>query len=332
MKWINRLEKILIGYILIESIWKLLGQNPEHGEILFQLIASLLFICTATLIILFVKKKPTYAYFVIAGATFISLGSFGSMISFILINSGYSLQFDPLFFNNIAATLELIIFTSGLAYKSRLAEIEKVNLSYNYTQQLEHNIQLDKELNSIKNKIAEDIHQELGEGISNISVYTGIAEKQARDENSLLRETLFKIRKIALEMHATLQDLSWSLNFQHINEKKLIEKFRQIEREDLLPRNLHLIIHESPEHEDQFLTLDFCRKAIQSLRFAVMACVHRNEGTIILRFNKYDFTIELSDMDLNVEELNETYAAPGIRWNKSTDKPTNEIRLTNFRD
>jgi len=331
-KRILQLEKLMIVYIISDFIWKYLGQSAFYGELVFQAVASFLFVCTVTLIVLFLKSKPSFAYFIVSGAIIITAGSVASMLSIILKNKGYPINYDPLLFNNAAVSIELLVFTTGLAYKTRLIEIEKSKLSSSYAKELENNLQLANELSRVKGKIAEEIHQDLGEGISNISVYTGIAEKQAKEENLLLRETLGKIKRISSEMHNSLQDLSWTLNYKNSEQSRLIEKFRQMEREELIPANYKLDIHCQDFEETKQLPLGFSRQAIHALRMAIRLTLQQGLDHPKLILHKNGITIILKKPENLQNDLNSLYGNSFLNWTEDDNIVKTEIRLTTFSD
>ncbi|MEZ5172358.1 MAG: 7TM-DISM domain-containing protein [Bacteroidia bacterium] len=330
-KWIGRLEKALFLYILADLLWKMAGQDTVAGEIAFQFIAGFLFLTTTILIISFLKTKPAYAIYIVTGAIIISLGSFGTMILIVMQQNGIDINFDPLLINNASVTVELVVFTSGLANKSRRIEIEKTILSRQYARELENNLKLDTELNVIKQKIAEEIHLELGEGISNISVYASLAEKHASEENIRLRDNLIKIRKLALEIHAILQDLSWTLNFRNTEEIYLIEKFRQIEREELIPVNLRLQVTYMEENATRKLPVSFCRVAINAIRKAINIVVQEQSDALEVLLNNDGITFSINNPDLPPEYLNEKYGNQNVLWQTDSQKIHCRIELTNFR-
>jgi signal transduction histidine kinase len=330
--WINKLEKVLIIYIIADVIWKFVGQTAYSGEIAFQAIAFSLFICTFVFIVAFLKNKRQFAYFIVIGAIIIALGSLASMIALIFKQNGHEIDFDPLIFNNLAVSLELLVFTTGLAYKARKIELEKSTLSRSYAMELENNLKLEHELNQVKNKISEEIHQELGEGISNISVYTGIAEKQARTENNLLRETLGRIKRISSEIHNSLQDLSWTLNHRNSQQGKLIEKFIQIEREEILPANLKLEIIYTKTDDDRQLPLSFSRQAINALRKGIRLTLQENLENPKLVIQTNEMTITVKKPDLTMEEINGLYGNTDIQWIENDKEISTTLKLTNFSD
>lgn len=330
-KWIGRLEKALLLYILTDLIWKIAGQDSAAGEIVFQLVAGFLFLSTTILIISFLKTKPAYAIYIVTGAIIISLGSFGTMILIIMQQNGIDFNFDPLLINNASVTVELIVFTSGLAHKSRRIEMEKSILSNQYARELENNLKLDTELNLIKQKIAEEIHLELGEGISNISVYASLAEKHAGEENIRLRNNLVKIRKLAIEIHSTLQDLSWTLNFRNTEEIFLIEKFRQIEREELLPVNARLDISSNKDNANRKLPVSFCRVAINAIRKAINIVIQEQSDTLEIILNNDGLLLNIINPGLQPEYLNEKYGNENVLWQTDSQIISCSIELTNFR-
>jgi signal transduction histidine kinase len=251
--WIIRLEILLLCYVFTDLIWKFIGQQSQSGELLFRLLSCILFIGSLVLIIAFVKKKMRLSYFLVFGATIILLGNFGAMWMMVRQSMGLSVPFDPFLINSVAIIIDLLAFTTGLSYKARESEIAKVNLSQIYSNELIAKIELQNEITEIRQQIAREIHEELGEGMSDISIYSGLAQKELTIEQQFSKDLLGKIRNRSSEMLSTLQDLIWTLSPGNTSGKSLIEKIQQIQREELIPNHIPLVL----EYEDALLNIQF---------------------------------------------------------------------------
>ncbi len=272
-RYIKYLEYFLLSYCAVDLLWKFLGQNPIDGEFIFHISSTILFICSLILIIIFLKKKIKLSFFLVFGAIVIAIGSFGTMILMMREQAGFSTFMPPFLLNNIAVVIELLAFTTGLAYKARLEEIEKVKFQKSLIVELENNIKLNNQIQNIRKSIALEIHSEIGENVSDISIYSALASKSQINNPEETRDYLLKIRQTSLEVVANMQDFIWTLFPENASLNNLILKLEQIQNEILRPNKVdfEIILNETIKSKEFILPLDFNRLNIGLFR---KICIH----------------------------------------------------------
>ena len=78
---------------------------------------------------------------------------------------------------------------------------------------------------AIRNKIAQDLHDNVGSTLSSISVYSQVAKiyhKQKKMDE--LQDTLEKIGSTSSEMISEMSDIVWTINPRHDNVKQILER------------------------------------------------------------------------------------------------------------
>lgn len=334
--WIVRLENTLLVYILIDLCWKTIGQEVRAGELLFHVLSCILFVGSLALIIAFVKKKMRLSYFLVFGATIILLGNFGAMWMLVRQSMGLSVPFDPFLINSTAIIIDLLAFTTGLSYKAREAEIAKANLSQIYANELIAKIELQNEITEIRHQIAREIHEELGEGMSDISIYSGLAQKDLEPEQHLLRELLSKIRGHSSEMLSTLQDLIWTLSPGNTSGKSLIEKIEQMQREELSPNHIPLKLVFQNDLFDKQFKLSFLKTTIGITRKLFNLSVAADARSLDIEMDETTYKIKIhfsensfsESQTLAIARLIQTHR---IEMNKTETNHEFTLHIPNFR-
>lgn len=300
--WIVRLELLLLAYIAIDLTWKLIGQDQPAAEFVFRLIAIILFSSSWILIIAFLRKKLRLSYFLVFGAIIINVGNFLAMWMIVRQSMNLFVPFDPFLINSSAIIIDLLAFTTGLSYKVRLSEIEKANLNRAYTNELVLKLELQHEMIEIRHHIAKEIHEELGEGISDISIYAGIAQKEITADNLQVKSILDKIRTRSIEVLATLQDLIWTLSPDNTSYKSLLAKIQQMQREELSPNNIPLKLNYSENIVELNLKLPILKTAISTCRkvFYLSTTINTNHIDLLLSESALELVVHFSQDDLNV--------------------------------
>lgn len=231
---IQQAEYIALAYILFELVWEYTGMNRFIGEYVFIAISSLLTVITGYFIYQLVRHGIALITFIIAGVIVIHLGSLFTLSSMFLFRDAapYYIQLFPF---QCSVVLELIIFTSGLAYKSKLIEQQKVASQKELIAQLEKNIELRNILSVTQTEIAREMHDEIGSNMSSIKIYTGIATKEIQDKNSQAFVVIHKAHQLSIDVLDYMSDMLYALNPKHHAAEDLKQRLYEYCREYLLP-------------------------------------------------------------------------------------------------
>lgn len=87
---------------------------------------------------------------------------------------------------------------------------------YNYRQKLK--------VEQLRNKIATDLHDEVGSNLSSISIFTEVLKKQLKTDPSKIDSILRKIKENSAESVTLMQDTVWALNPSNDGMEKLISR------------------------------------------------------------------------------------------------------------
>lgn len=328
-KYIKYLEYFILSYCIIDLVWKFIGQNPDDGEFVFHICSTILFICSLILIFIFLNKKIKLSYFIVFGAIIISIGSFGTMILMMREQAGYETSLPPFMLNNIAVVIELLAFTTGLAYKARLEEIEKVKFQKSLILELNNNLNLINQIQTIRKGIALEIHSEIGENVSDISIYSALASKSQNNNPNETRDYLAKIQQTSLEVVANMQDFIWTLYPEHASLTNLILKLEQIQNELLRPNNISfkLTLQESVNQENINLPLDFNRLNIGLFRKICLHAVKSNAESIMIYITEDALTYTLPLNDNTSVSIDDFLFRFKKRFNAAKIIQTNSIEI-----
>lgn len=92
---------------------------------------------------------------------------------------------------------------------------------------------------SIRNKIAQDLHDSMGSTLSSISVYSQVAKIYHRqDKEELLDQTLEKIGDTSGEMISEMSDIVWAINPKNDNLNTIIQRMESFAKPLLQAKNI----------------------------------------------------------------------------------------------
>lgn len=108
---------------------------------------------------------------------------------------------------------------------------------------------------AIRNKIAQDLHDNVGSTLSSISVYSQVAQIQGEEGNKEeLNEVLDKISTTSNDMIAEMNDIVWAINPANDNMEKIILRMESFAKPLLAARNMQF--HFNCTDEAMKLNLD----------------------------------------------------------------------------
>ena len=101
---------------------------------------------------------------------------------------------------------------------------------------------------AIRNRIAQDLHDNVGSTLSSISVYSQVAKIQNEKHNDgQLDELLGKISSTSNDMISDMNDIVWAINPRNDSMEKIIQRMESYARPLLATRNIQLHLHHDKE-------------------------------------------------------------------------------------
>ncbi len=262
--WLSRIVIILVAYAILDLVLLLIPHAVIVQWQLWDGVRIFLLVSVVIFSLLLIKTGSPYARFLVSGSLALALGAGLSMI--LAANTAFTWTLpapfnSPLLYFEIGIVVELLFFSSGLGYKNRVDEIEKVQAQEALKREGERlefeQYKAATEAREVeRSRIAKDLHDGLGGMLSGIKFsLEGIKEKTKLDgPDSLLYDrtldqlggSIQELRKVAHDMMpdvllkqglvAALNDYCQSLDdmhvlkidFQKVGEEKKLESYREV--------------------------------------------------------------------------------------------------------
>ena len=101
---------------------------------------------------------------------------------------------------------------------------------------------------AIRNRIAQDLHDNIGSTLSSISVYSQVARiRNEENKDGALNELLSKISSTSNDMISDMNDIVWAINPRNDSMEKIIQRMESFARPLLAMRNIQLTLHYDKE-------------------------------------------------------------------------------------
>ncbi len=234
--YIRKTEYAIISYVLFELGWEFIGLSRQTGEWFFIGFASSITVVTMYYIYLLIREDLLLIGFIISAVIVIHTGS---LLTLVMVHTGIAENyFEAYLPMHISILIELIIFTSGLAYKSNLNEQLKVKTQKELIQQLERNFILENDLNNTQTLLAREMHDEIGSSISSIKIYTELAYNSSSDKTTPASQSILKAGKLSSQVMEYMSDMLWALHPESRSTNNLKSRVNDYIREYFVPLEL----------------------------------------------------------------------------------------------
>ncbi|MEZ4777186.1 MAG: sensor histidine kinase [Bacteroidia bacterium] len=274
----------------------------------YQKIASFVWFMSFSMILLVLSiwlikrvffKKDTSARLLIIGSLFFILGALSNIISSLSLRIlGHALieNFSINFFF-FAVPVELLFFSSAIAYKFRQDEIQKTLSSEALVEKMKENELLNAQIQDIRDRIARDLHDDIGATLSSIALYSEVARREGSANNSI-KGILEKISAQAREMVGRMSDVVWAIQPRNEGMNALVRKLDDAVATLLVPAEIGWKMMLSDDIVSVSLTIDQKKNIILIFREAINNIAkHSHAGFVTISIYLSDgyFNLDIAD-------------------------------------
>lgn len=169
-------------------------------------------------------------------------------------------------------------------------------------------------LQRMRNKIANDLHDDVGSALSTINVYSEVAKMKAGKEPAELNTILDKISGISIEMQENMSHIVWSLQPRNDSFEHIILYMKQFANENLEAKNIRTEF----SADDKLAELKLTAGDRQNLFLFFKEAIHNivkyancTQVTIRMLRNRHKITLSIEDNGAGFD-LNEQTNGNGI--------------------
>jgi len=225
-RWIIVMERFLLAYALFDVLFMLFTLNSGVQIRLYSIVFAIVFLVTIGFIVYLIRYRQPLIYFILTGSLLVATGHIlGLTTSYLQYVRHIDLGIPDIFiFPQAGIMLEVLCFTAGLSYKNRKIEKEKIAGQERLIEQLKANELLQTRMQHIRNKIAQDLHDDIGSTLSSISILSDLAIRGNSGSQSL--ETMNEIKDSSLLLMERMDDIVWSINPRNDSLENLLMRVR----------------------------------------------------------------------------------------------------------
>ncbi len=171
------------------------------------------------------QRRRTAWFLVIGGSVAFLAHLLANMLPLVFNSSNMILS--PLEITMTGVIIEVIIFNSGLLFKAKEADLERIEAQNSYIRELKSRQAIQTEYSEVRDKISNDLHDDIGSSLSSIGIYSYAAKENLNaGKTDQATELLKNIQRSAEETLNAMSDLVWATNPRNDSNEKLIERIR----------------------------------------------------------------------------------------------------------
>jgi signal transduction histidine kinase len=170
----------------------------------------------------------------------------GSVLGFLIGSRLFTDYLSPVwvknwtFFTQTGTLLETIFFSSGLAYRMRLIEIQKNTIEQELLKEKVKELEVQHALLKQRERISHDLHDDVGGTLNSISVFSELARLQIQHIHPEASPMLERIGEASRDLVTTINDIVWAVNPKNDQFENIILRMRLFAADLLMPKNVDL--------------------------------------------------------------------------------------------
>ncbi len=223
----DRADRIfLLLYTAADVLFIIATFDRAVQTLVYTVVFAGVFLLTLGFMIYMYRRRQALIFYIISGSLAVATGHIlGLVFSYLEINRHIDLGVPDIFiFPQAGIVLEVLCFTAGLSYKSLMTEREKLSSQEKLIEQLKANELLQQRMQHIRNKIAQDLHDDIGSTLSSISILSDLALRENPGSHTI--ETMTEIKDNSILLMERMDDIVWSINPRNDSLENLLIRVR----------------------------------------------------------------------------------------------------------
>jgi signal transduction histidine kinase len=153
-------------------------------------------------------------------------------------------------------------------------------------------------LAKVRNKISQDLHDDIGASLSSLQIYGAIAEKTITEDPPKAKEMMYKIAVQSRQLMENMNDIVWSMKTNDVNTTSLVAKIKNYGADLLNEKNIVCHYNILPETEHSLQTIKARKNILLIIKEAmnnIAKYSNATEATIDFRQEGTNLVLIISD-------------------------------------
>ena len=296
---------VIMSYLALNTIFNDLDDaGPVY--LILKICARAYLLLLGLLLLVSVLRRRRQGFYKYLGAGAIAMIIFGLVSSVINLMKPESFIFGAISWLMFGFFTDVVFFSAAIGYRIRQEHNERER---SLQALIKKDAELkEKELEKIRaiyetreqerNRIAQDLHDDVGATLSSIQVYSSVAARSLQSDQEKLPDILLQIKENTRQVMENMSDIIWAIKANQSGDLTLENKLKNYGYELLSPLNIRCNYLVDKEAEKRLVNIQ-ARKNILLIAKEAMNNIakysHATEAKIRLEFIGEELQLEISD-------------------------------------
>lgn len=226
------LRRIILGFIICQVILQISHlQYQMIGQVCYYAFSIFLFVVFIVIIVRLWKAEDRLTRYLLWASLSVSAGAFiSNLLSILWIMGLVSDNIQVYYFipSCLGAAFEIYFFNTGITYKISAAEKRLIDTQEELIRKLSENEERLITQQKVRNKLAQDLHDDIGATMSGIALHSHMARHYiSQNKTDAVVQSLNLIADGAVEMVNNLNDVVWAVNPKNDNVEEMLERLKE---------------------------------------------------------------------------------------------------------
>ena len=249
---------VITFYLILNTIFNY-NDDGTPLYIVLKISARAYLLLLGLLLLVSVLRRRQQGFYKYLGAGAIAMIVFGLISSIINLTKPETYIFGAISWLMFGFFTDVVFFSAAIGYRIRQEHDERER---SLRTLIEKDAELkEKELEKVKavyetreqerNRIAQDLHDDIGATLSSIHVYSSVASKVAAQDEGKLKEALQQIKENTRQVMENMSDIIWAIKANQSGDLTFENKLKNYGYELLSPLNIRCsyLINKSAEEK-----------------------------------------------------------------------------------
>ena len=303
---------VITFYLILNTIFNY-NDDGTPIYIVIKIAARAYLLLLGLLLLVSVLRRRKQGFYKYLGAGAIAMIVFGLISSLINLTKPETYIFGAISWLMFGFFTDVVFFSAAIGYRIRQEHDERER---SLRALIEKDAELkEKELEKMKaiyetreqerNRIAQDLHDDIGATLSSIHVYSSVASKVATQDKEKLTEALHQIKENTRQVMENMSDIIWAIKANQTGDLSFENKLKNYGYELLSPLNIRCSYLINKNAEERLVNVE-ARKNILLIAKEAMNNIAKysqaTDVTIRLESSNGNLLLEIADNGKGFDE------------------------------
>jgi hypothetical protein len=155
-----------------------------------------------------------------------------------------------------------------------------------------------RKIHSIRSKISQDLHDDVGASLSSINIYSSVAEKAMNDNPQLARQIIGQMKQNSRQVMENMSDIIWAINGSKADNESLSGRIKNYGHELLSQKNILCHYYIDPSAEKKLVQTETRKNIVLFVKEAMNNIAKYSNATnaeVLIKNEDKDVVISISD-------------------------------------